>query len=52
MKNFGEKGTSDGIQIFLRVRPSKKDSWVEIDEADNTALNFHSKFRLGVRVGG
>tara|TARA_B110000305_G_C19253763_1_gene546053 strand:- start:102 stop:503 length:402 start_codon:yes stop_codon:yes gene_type:complete len=36
------KGTTDGIQIFLRVRPSKKNSgFVQIDEADNTALNFH-----------
>jgi len=37
-----EKNTTDGIQIFLRIRPSKKaKGYVDVDEADNSALNFH-----------
>ena len=33
---------SQGIQIFLRVKPSKKPSgWIHVDEADDRALNFH-----------
>ena len=36
------KDGGDGIQIFLRLRPSKKPSgFVAVDGADDRALNFH-----------